>query len=140
MKNFIATLFLVLICGFSCAQTDTYEITVVTPKRANAGTSAKVFIEINGTDNSTTSIHLDNNENNFEQGDVDRFSVELPNLGNIKSAVLFHNNARKKPGWYCESVKIRNARTGEVWFFDVNKWFTTRDGDGKIRRTIYPKK
>ncbi|WP_421947479.1 PLAT/LH2 domain-containing protein [Phaeodactylibacter xiamenensis] len=136
------TLFLsILLFGTLNAQsTSTYEITVVTPKMANAGTGARVFLKINGASRNSTALHLDNQYNNHEQGDVDVYSYELPDVGNIESIVLYHDNTGKKPGWFCESVTILNTRTGEEWYFNVNKWFATSAGDGKIRRRIYPTK
>lgn len=115
----------------------TYEVTVVTPKMRNAGTNARVFLKIKGTDHNTTAIHLDNQYNNHQQGDVDVYSYELADVGDIQSIELYHDNTGKKPGWFCESVTIRNARTGKEWYFSVNKWFATSTGDGKLRRTLY---
>lgn len=128
----------ILLGTISNQQTSTYEVTVVTPKMKHAGTGAKVFLKIKGSKRSTTALHLDNQYNNHEQGDVDVYSYELTDLGDIQSAVLYHDNTGKKPGWFCESVTIRNMRTGQEWYFDVNKWFATSTGDGKVRRRIYP--
>lgn len=116
----------------------TYEITVVTSNTPNAGTNAGIFIKFQGSNSSTTDLHLDNQRNNHEQGDVDVYSYELRDIGDIQSAVLYHDNSGEKPGWLCESVTIRKVKTGEEWYFNVNKWFATSTGDGKIRRTIYP--
>ena len=140
MEKILTLLFLFVSINFSFAQqTTTYEIKVVTPKKANAGTNARVYLQIDGSNGSSTDLHLDNDFNNHNQGDIDRYSFEIRDLGEIKSAQLFHDNSENKPGWFCESVTIRNVRTGKVWYFSVNKWFATSHGDGKISRRIYPK-
>lgn len=136
-KLIVLILFFSAFGSISAQQTSSYEITVVTPKMKDAGTGAKVFLKMNGSKRSTTALHLDNQYNNHEQGDVDVYSYDIPDLGKLESIVLYHDNTGKKPGWFCESVTILNTRTGQEWYFSVNKWFATSTGDGKVRRRIY---
>ena len=52
------------------------------------GTNDEVKIQMLGTTHTSDWIKLDNDKNNFEQGDLDRFKVVHLDLGNFESVKI----------------------------------------------------
>ena len=125
-----------LLPSLALANTE-YSISIHTGTVHKSGTGAKVFIKLYGENGRTEDIRLDNQENNFENGQTDTFLITTQDIGDIKSIRLRHDNSGEKPGWYVDSVEIRNKQTGKELEFIVNNWLASSTGDGKISRRIY---
>lgn len=54
-----------------------YEVTVWTGERSGAGTDANVFLQIYGDKGKTEEKALGNKTDNFEQGQIDKFKVNI---------------------------------------------------------------
>ena len=66
-----------------------YEVMVVTGKKRFAGTDAKVYITIYGSEGSTNKILLEKpNENPFEREKTDKFNIKIRDVGEIKKIRL----------------------------------------------------
>ena len=77
-----------------CSQVDqTYTISVKTVDSGywftTTGTNDKVQIKIHGTTHNSTWIKLDNDKNNFEEGDVDKFKITHLDLGKFAKLTQF---------------------------------------------------
>lgn len=48
---------------------------------------------------------LDNSKNNFERGQVDVFTLSLPNLGAIKKLLIGHDDFGAGADWHLAEVK-----------------------------------
>ena len=86
-----------------------YEVGVQTGFVRGAGTTADVFIILNGALGETSPRKLKNLKRKcFNKGDTDSFLLSTPfSLGAIKNIEIWHNNEGNSPGWYCMQVQVR---------------------------------
>lgn len=77
-----------------------YECRVKTSDIRGAGTDAKVYLVLYGTNSKTDEIHLSNHTDNFERGQLDVFRLEFPDVGPIHKARIWHNNAGIGAAWH----------------------------------------
>lgn len=113
-----------------------YQVEVQTGMLDNAGTDAKVYIQLFGEKSNSIEIRLDNKQDNFEKGQLDTFSISTDDLGWIDRVRIFHDNTGKKPGWYLNFVKIKDLSLGLTWKADINRWLAKDEGDKKIDITV----
>ncbi|MCK4579980.1 MAG: hypothetical protein KAU10_01425, partial [Dehalococcoidia bacterium] len=109
----------------------TYVIWVTTADKWGAGTDARIFITLFGTDGRTTGeIRLDTPDwNDFEQGRTDAFVIEgKENVGDIDRIEIRHDNTGDWAGWYLDNVYVGAHRPSEdggtllgEWSFTVNR-------------------
>ena len=118
-----------------------YEITITTGIWKNAGTTAKVAIEIFGVEDSTGILYL-NIEATFggplfNRGASDSFllNVEKP-LGWIRGVRIGHDNSGSSPSWFLEDVVILDTQTLNSWTFFNSQWLALERGDGRIERIL----
>ena len=105
-----------------------YKITVETGTVWYAGTDANVFITLRGYLGSSSLIPLSSNKNIFESGDVDVFVVDIPDIGQVTSIKIQHDNSGLGAGWYLKKVEVKNVggNTGSV--FDCDTWISSGYG------------
>ncbi|CAL1540467.1 unnamed protein product [Lymnaea stagnalis] len=84
-----------------------YEITIWTGNEKNAGTDAKVFIQMYGNKGKTEEIELRNKSDNFETGQCDKFKIEAPDVGILQKVRIGHDGAGMNSGWYLEKMTTR---------------------------------
>ncbi|CAM2710921.1 unnamed protein product [Rotaria socialis] len=142
-----------------------YEITVFTGDKANAGTDAKVFLQMYGLNGKTEEIVLKNKSDTFERKAVDKFKIEAPDIGQIQKIRIGHNSEKLGSGWYLEKLLIqrhlddksdkqkRGFKSGrslrlsqisatdpsvEEYWFVCQKWFDKSSGDKATVRELLP--
>lgn len=115
-----------------------YRITIYTGNADYAGTNANVFITIYGDVTNSGEKHLDNDDDNFEQGKTDIFTLELPQLGNLTSVRIRHDDTGFASGWFLDKIIVRNEESGKEWLFPCNNWLASDEGDLKTERVLYP--
>ncbi|KAG2501257.1 hypothetical protein HYH03_001064 [Edaphochlamys debaryana] len=116
-----------------------YRVSITTSDIRGAGTDANVFIQMFGEEAETGKINLDNpGKNDFERGNTDVFTFEEVNVGNLKKIRLGHDGSGLGAGWHVKKVVVENLTTGQMWVFDVNRWFDKGEDDGAIERDLYP--
>ena len=116
-----------------------YKVTIFTGEAKDAGTDARVYLKILGSNGSysLSDVNDPNDNDDFEAGDVNRLIIASSrDLGDLKQITIGHDNAKKGPGWYLDGVKIVNMRTNQEWSFPVYRWLSKSDDDGKIERTV----
>lgn len=121
-------------------QTETvYTVTVNTGSRDNAGTNARVYAQLIGTNGQTAEVHLDNKgSNDFERGSEKQYQITAPrDLGEIEKVNIRHDNSGNKAGWFLERVTVKNASTSQVWPFPCSRWLATSADDGKVSRVMF---
>jgi hypothetical protein len=76
--------------GANAPQLHKYRVVVTTSDIRGAGTDARVFVTLFGSASSAPvgPLWLDNSKNNFERAQVDEFRLELPDLGEVGTALL----------------------------------------------------
>ncbi len=105
------------------AKTNIYTIWVKTGDQPLGGTDSNVFIQLFGTTGHTEVIFLPPEDIfAFEQGSVDKFILEVPDVGELTRCCVGHDNAEGDSGWYVESVRIKDDETTREWLFTFNQW------------------
>jgi hypothetical protein len=100
-----------------------YTIWVATGDDELAGTDSNVFIRLAGTKAVTETLHLPPQDIfAFESGSVDKFVLEIPDLGELKECCIGHDNSEGDSGWYIKTVQIQNDETNQQWLFTFEQW------------------
>ncbi|XP_074669791.1 lipoxygenase homology domain-containing protein 1 [Strix aluco] len=113
-----------------------YVVRVFTGEVSGSGTDADVFINIFGEKGDTGVRKLDNDNDNFEKGAEDKFTLDAPNLGRLRKINIGHNNKGGSAGWFLAKVIIEDIGNKCVYQFPVGRWFALDEDDGKIQRDI----
>jgi len=122
-----------------------YDVEITTGNVQDAQTNANVSLMLYGYKNANGEracsgiISFSNYENqayrdSFEQGHTDVFKTHIgelddlgvfTNLDDVEYLALRHDNSGGNAGWFVQSVKIRNQKTGKEWFFQPACWLDT---------------
>lgn len=88
-----------------------WSIMVYTSIMMGAGTDANVYMQIFGNKAASARFYLDHknvmpggNANLFEQGQCDKFSKHLPDIGRPIKIKIGHENNGAFSGWHLEKV------------------------------------
>ncbi|ESN94693.1 hypothetical protein HELRODRAFT_164577 [Helobdella robusta] len=68
---------------------------------------------------------------------MDEFSMEFPDLGNLKKIKIGHDNAGLGGAWYLEKVEVINSANQKRWNFSHYRWIGKKDDDGRLEHEIY---
>uniref|UniRef100_A0A3Q0R7C3 Lipoxygenase homology PLAT domains 1 n=1 Tax=Amphilophus citrinellus TaxID=61819 RepID=A0A3Q0R7C3_AMPCI len=120
----------------------TYTVSVRTGDMYGAGTDANVFLTIYGDLGDTGERKLaksENNKNKFERGEVDKFTIEAVDLGQLFKIRVRHDNSMIGADWYLDQVEVLDVETEEVYMFLCERWLSTKKEDKRIDRTFYNK-
>ncbi|KAM4746369.1 lipoxygenase homology domain-containing protein 1 [Anableps anableps] len=123
-------------------ETHAYKVSVRTGDMYGAGTDANVFLTIYGDLGDTGERKLaksENNKNKFERGEVDRFTIEAVDLGQVFKIRIRHDNTMVGADWYLDQVEVQDEDTEEVYMFLCERWLSTKKEDKQIDRVFYVK-
>ena len=76
-----------------------YQASVLTADCRGAGTDSNVFVLLRGMHNGTQvdsaerKLHTSQNSNKFEQGSLDVFELEIPDLGELNQLQIWHDGS-----------------------------------------------
>ncbi len=116
--------------------TNIYTIWVKTGDQNLAGTDSNVFIQLFGTDGQTESIHLPSQDIfAFESGSVDKFILEVPDVGELTRCCIGHDNSEGDSGWFVVDVRIQDDETDREWKFVFNQWLGVEES-GKLSECV----
>ncbi|KAM6965464.1 lipoxygenase homology domain-containing protein 1 [Aplochiton taeniatus] len=121
-------------------ETHTYKVSVRTGDMAGAGTDANVFLTIYGDLGDTGERKLsksETNSNKFERGEVDKFSIEAVDLGQVYKIRIRHDNSMLGADWYLDQVEVVDVETEEVYMFLCERWLSKQKEDKRIERTFF---
>ena len=109
----------------------------------NSGTTANIYIEIHGSEATSSPIMLHRNIAKrrviLARGSSDKLYINLKqSLGTLKRLEVWHDNSGLHPSWFLSSVIIRDVKEHEITLFLCNRWFAVGKDDGKIARSVYP--
>ena len=128
-----------------CNRIIMYELFVLTgDKVIQAGTSARVFVKLYGSQGESNELKLSRNQvQSFNRGAFDRFLFYDYNVGNVKSIRVRHDNSGTSPGWFLDYMHLRSAWNNvehcEGWWFFASKWLSRNEGDQSICRMFLPR-
>ena len=125
----------------SSSNTYEYEITITTGIWRNAGTTAKVAIEMHGDEGSTGIIQLSNeaglDDSLFYRGSSVVFVLDVGTpLGFVNKVRIGHDNSGLRPSWFLEDVVIMDKQMQRSWTFSNSQWLALERGDGRIERLL----
>uniref|UniRef100_A0A667ZD74 Lipoxygenase homology PLAT domains 1 n=1 Tax=Myripristis murdjan TaxID=586833 RepID=A0A667ZD74_9TELE len=123
-------------------ETHTYKVSVRTGDMYGGGTDANVFLTIFGDLGDTGERKLsksETNSNKFERGEVDKFTIEAVDLGQVYKIRIRHDNSMIGADWYLDQVEVLDLETEEVYMFLCERWLSTKKEDKRIERTFFVK-
>ena len=124
--------------GVSSASSHVHEVQISTGIWRNSGTTAKVFIMLEGELGSTRPYHLkDDSCIVFARGSIISFVVTTRiNIGPVRSVRVWHDNSGTSPSWFLNHIKVCNVTTQEYWNFPCFVWLAVDKGDGLVDRSL----
>ncbi|DBB10366.1 TPA: hypothetical protein ACH3X3_001925 [Trebouxia sp. C0006] len=116
-----------------------YQVVTYTSDLRGAGTDATVFVELAGELGSGPRCKLMNQAgaaDAFGRGQTDSFMVQLPELGELHSLTIDHDNKGQKPGWHLDLVEVTHLPSSRLYFFPCARWLDCAQDDGKTVRVL----
>ncbi|XP_033845859.1 lipoxygenase homology domain-containing protein 1-like [Periophthalmus magnuspinnatus] len=101
-----------------------------------AGTDAQVFLQIYGENGKSDEIKLENNSDSFEQGQVDKFIIEMPDIGRLRKLRIWHEKRNPFAGWHLAKVTLLKTLTMEKYSFECGRWLDINEDDNEIVREL----
>ncbi|KAF3701896.1 Lipoxygenase -like proteiny domain-containing protein 1 [Channa argus] len=101
-----------------------------------AGTDAQVFLQIYGEKGKSDEIKLENNSDSFEQGQVDKFMIEMPDIGRLLKLRIWHEKRHPFAGWHLAKVTLLKTLTMEKYSFECGRWLDINEDDNEIIREL----
>uniref|UniRef100_A0A673ZXF5 Lipoxygenase homology PLAT domains 1 n=1 Tax=Salmo trutta TaxID=8032 RepID=A0A673ZXF5_SALTR len=101
-----------------------------------AGTDASIYFQIYGEKGKSDEMRLDNKADNFEQGQLDKFMVELPDLGKLTKCRIWHEKRSPFAGWHLSKASLMKTLTKEKFKFPCERWLDTNEDDNELVREL----
>lgn len=109
-----------------------YTVRVKTSDEKNAGTSAKVFIQLIGARTSDEETLNNPDHDDHERNSLDTHELDIREVGWIDRIRIGHDNSKRKPGWRVDYVEVRHDGLGLSWKANFDRWFAEGVGDGSL--------
>ena len=122
--------------GAEPEQMNKYRVVVYTANTRGAGTDANVYINLMGESGDSGDRLLESGQDDFERGQADEFTLEVPEIGKLKAIKIGHDNSGPGPGWKLDSVLVQNMQTKEQIDFKAFRWLDKNQDDGATSLTI----
>ncbi|CAL8278491.1 unnamed protein product [Merluccius merluccius] len=113
-----------------------WSLWIFTSDMKGAGTDAQVFIQVYGKLGKSDEFKMENNMDSFEQGQIDKFLVEMPDIGPLLKLRIWHEKRNPFSGWHLEKVTLQQSLTKEKYSFDCGRWLDINEDDNEIIRDI----
>ena len=119
-----------------------YRIIISTGVWRNSGTTAKVAMQIYGSEGSSGIVQLNLDEPGvdnflFTRGNTDVFVLSLNHaLGGIQAVRIGHDNSGESPSWFLEEIVVIDEQVNQSWAFTSSQWLALEREDGRIERII----
>ncbi|XP_016111282.1 lipoxygenase homology domain-containing protein 1 [Sinocyclocheilus grahami] len=101
-----------------------------------AGTDASVLLQIYGEKGKSDEMRLTNKTDNFEQGQLDKFMIELPDLGKLFKLRIWHEKRNPFAGWHLSRMSIMKTLTKETYKFPCERWLDANEDDNEVVREL----
>lgn len=118
-----------------------YALEVHTGDVRGAGTTANVFITLEGTKNSSSKQQISGGEGGgFDRASVVKTEVTCPtDLGRVRRLVIGHDNSGFGSDWFLDHVVVyAQSDSDEKLYFGCGQWLSRTQGDGLIERALDP--
>ncbi|XP_045742290.1 lipoxygenase homology domain-containing protein 1 isoform X2 [Mirounga angustirostris] len=113
-----------------------WSLWVWTTDLKKAGTNSPIFIQIYGQKGRTDEILLNPNNKWFKPGVIEKFRIELPDLGRFYKIRVWHDRRSPGSGWHLERMTLVNTLTKDKYNFNCNRWLDANEDDNEIVREM----
>ncbi|XP_042603774.1 lipoxygenase homology domain-containing protein 1-like [Cyprinus carpio] len=129
-----------------------WSLWIWTSEIKGAGTDAQVFVQVYGETGKSDEMRLESKSDSFEQGQCDKFIIEMPDFGKIRKLRIWHEKRNPFSGWhlgrvrdlhyrlvhyYTESIlTLMKTLTREKYSFVCNRWLDINEDDNEIIREL----
>ncbi|XP_022779915.1 polycystic kidney disease protein 1-like 2 isoform X2 [Stylophora pistillata] len=114
------------------------EVQVSTGIWRNSGTTANVFVILEGEIGTSRPYHLkDDSSIPFARGSIISFILAIhDSIGPIRTVRVWHDNSGNSPSWFLNHIKVCELTNKKQWNFVCFAWLAVDRGDGLIDRTL----
>ncbi|XP_073754072.1 lipoxygenase homology domain-containing protein 1 isoform X1 [Callorhinus ursinus] len=113
-----------------------WSLWVWTTDLKKAGTNSPIFIQIYGQKGRTDEILLNPNNKWFKPGVIEKFRIELPDLGRFYKIRVWHDRRSPGSGWHLERMTLVNTLTKDKYNFNCSRWLDANEDDNEIVREM----
>ncbi|KAM4841550.1 lipoxygenase homology domain-containing protein 1 isoform 2-T2 [Thomomys bottae] len=113
-----------------------WSLWVWTTDLKKAGTNSPIFIQIYGQKGRTDEILLNPNNKWFKPGIIEKFRIELPDLGRFYKIRAWHDRRNPSSGWHLERMTLMNTLNKDKYNFNCNRWLDANEDDNEIVREM----
>lgn len=124
--------------GRRSASSHFYEIQISTGIWRNSGTTANVYIMLEGELGTSRPYHLkDTSCIPFARGSVISFILSIPiNIGPVQRVRVWHDNSGDRPSWFLNHINVCDVSSRVQWTFLCFTWLAVDKGDGLVDRSL----
>ncbi len=113
-------------------------VAVETSDRFDAGSDANVFLTLvggNGEEFPEIPLKesLNHGTNNFQRKKKDLFRIHGPEVQEISSVKIWHDNTGPNPSWHLSKIQVYDTQKNAIYHFPCNRWIATDEEDGKTQ-------
>ncbi|KAG9266056.1 lipoxygenase homology domain-containing protein 1 [Astyanax mexicanus] len=113
-----------------------WSLWIFTSDMKGAGTDAQVFIQVYGEKGKSDIMKLESKSDSFEQGQCDKFLIELCDIGKIRKLRIWHEKRNPFSGWHLGRVTLMKLINREKYNFTCNRWLDINEDDQEIIREL----
>uniref|UniRef100_A0A8C1KV82 Lipoxygenase homology domains 1a n=1 Tax=Cyprinus carpio TaxID=7962 RepID=A0A8C1KV82_CYPCA len=113
-----------------------WSLWIWTSEIKGAGTDAQVFVQVYGETGKSDEMRLESKSDSFEQGQCDKFIIEMPDFGKIRKLRIWHEKRNPFSGWHLGRVTLMKTLTREKYSFVCNRWLDINEDDNEIIREL----
>uniref|UniRef100_G3QS54 Lipoxygenase homology domain-containing protein 1 n=1 Tax=Gorilla gorilla gorilla TaxID=9595 RepID=G3QS54_GORGO len=113
-----------------------WSLWVWTTDLKKAGSNSPIFIQIYGQKGRTDEILLNPNNKWFKPGIIEKFRIELPDLGRFYKIRVWHDKRSSGSGWHLERMTLMNTLNKDKYNFNCNRWLDANEDDNEIVREM----
>ena len=114
------------------------EVQVSTGIWRNSGTTANIFIILEGELGTSRPYHLkDDSCIPFARGSISSFILSIhDSIGPMRTVRVWHDNSGTSPSWFLNHIKVCELTNEKQWNFVCFAWLAVDRGDGLIDRIL----
>ena len=116
-----------------------YYVEVHTSLRTEAMDSGAEIVLYGDYGNSGRRQLKNQSDDKFQPGQVDKFSVPVVKLGQVRKVRLINSLDGNETGWNVDKVVVKeDPKAEKEWVFECGRFFDPTKGDGKFDRILRP--
>ncbi|KAM9102483.1 lipoxygenase homology domain-containing protein 1 [Sarcophilus harrisii] len=101
-----------------------------------AACNVPVFIQLYGQKGRTDQIRLNPGPQGFKPGKLDKFRLDIPDLGRFYKIRVWHDSKIPGSGWHLVKMTLMNTLTKDKYNFNCNRWLDVNEDDYETVREL----